>query len=324
MMATEIYKSNHCFIMLTYAFIKELVCCGRLKKSMPCIKPDVRAYWDHIQSQSENVELFSLDKALFRLSSACSSSFISHNFQKKMDNREYKSSSEFADDVRIIFTNCYRYNPPDSDVVMMAKKLQDVFEMKYAKLPDEPASANCDKADSSESSESESESDDDSEEERELKIKSLQEELKKIQEELEKLTEEHMQKLKQKKEKSEKKKKKKKEKLDKKEKVIETPITVPSSTNTTSVTPSVNAIKTPKVKATKKLPLEPKSTKKKTPTVRTPSAKKNKVVAAGNGGVPPVAFDSDDEDNAKPMTYDEKRQLSLDINKLPGNYVINH
>lgn len=31
------------------------------------------------------------------------------------------------------------------------------------------------------------------------------------------------------------------------------------------------------------------------------------------------AFDSEDEDNAKPMSYDEKRQLSLDINKLPGN-----
>lgn len=32
----------------------------------------------------------------------------------------------------------------------------------------------------------------------------------------------------------------------------------------------------------------------------------------------PLAFDSEDEDNAKPMSYDEKRQLSLDINKLPG------
>lgn len=30
--------------------------------------------------------------------------------------------------------------------------------------------------------------------------------------------------------------------------------------------------------------------------------------------------DSDEEDTAKPMTYDEKRQLSLDINKLPGVY----
>lgn len=29
-------------------------------------------------------------------------------------------------------------------------------------------------------------------------------------------------------------------------------------------------------------------------------------------------FESDEEDNSKPMTYDEKRQLSLDINKLPG------
>lgn len=33
---------------------------------------------------------------------------------------------------------------------------------------------------------------------------------------------------------------------------------------------------------------------------------------------PPPHNDSDDEDLAKPMSYDEKRQLSLDINKLPG------
>lgn len=35
---------------------------------------------------------------------------------------------------------------------------------------------------------------------------------------------------------------------------------------------------------------------------------------------PPVAnrADSEEEDNARPMSYDEKRQLSLDINKLPG------
>lgn len=29
-------------------------------------------------------------------------------------------------------------------------------------------------------------------------------------------------------------------------------------------------------------------------------------------------FDSEDEDSARPMSYDEKRQLSLDINQLPG------
>lgn len=36
---------------------------------------------------------------------------------------------------------------------------------------------------------------------------------------------------------------------------------------------------------------------------------------------PPMPFDSEDEDNAKPMSYDEKRQLSLDINKLPGTFI---
>lgn len=46
---------------------------------------------------------------------------------------------------------------------------------------------------------------------------------------------------------------------------------------------------------------------------RTPGKKKNATVT------PAVPFDSEDEDNAKPMSYDEKRQLSLDINKLPGS-----
>ena len=44
--------------------------------------------------------------------------------QDKLEGGDYKSSSEFAEDVRLIFTNCYRYNPPESDVVSMARKLQ--------------------------------------------------------------------------------------------------------------------------------------------------------------------------------------------------------
>ncbi len=31
-------------------------------------------------------------------------------------------------------------------------------------------------------------------------------------------------------------------------------------------------------------------------------------------------IESEDEEDSKAMTYDEKRQLSLDINKLPGHY----
>jgi len=41
-----------------------------------------------------------------------------------MESGEYRLATEFAEDVRLVFTNCYRYNPPGSDVVGMARKLQ--------------------------------------------------------------------------------------------------------------------------------------------------------------------------------------------------------
>jgi hypothetical protein len=58
--------------------------------------------------------------------------------KRKMDDREYKTAAEFEADVRLIFSNCYKYNPPDHDVVIMARKLQDVFEMRLASIPEEP------------------------------------------------------------------------------------------------------------------------------------------------------------------------------------------
>jgi hypothetical protein len=98
-----------------------------------------------------------------------------------MDTRSYKSCAEFAADVRLIFTNCYKYNPPDHDVVTMARKLQDVFEMKFAKIPDDPPeSKHGHSSNNSDSDSSDGESahvSDDSEEERERKLKLLQEQV---------------------------------------------------------------------------------------------------------------------------------------------------
>ena len=41
-----------------------------------------------------------------------------------MDCREYRDAQQFAADIRLMFSNCYKYNPPDHDVVGMARKLQ--------------------------------------------------------------------------------------------------------------------------------------------------------------------------------------------------------
>ncbi|GFT27441.1 bromodomain-containing protein 2 [Nephila pilipes] len=238
--------------------------------------------------------------------------------KRKLDNHEYKAPDEFAGDVRLIFTNCYKYNPPDHEVVAMARKLQDVFEMKYAKMPDEPpasdVAAKSEKtedsthsmsSDMSSGSSSESGSED-SEEEREKRLKALQEQLKKVTEQISVLAAETRKKDKKKK------KRRRKDKDESKEKIVEddlppmeatTTVAPPAQPKPTKATKKNNAGKVPN--ANNKTPNQ---NKRQRPNNK--SSKRNK---------PLPAFDSEDEDSAKPMSYDEKRQLSLDINKLPGD-----
>ena len=140
-----------------------------------------------------------------------------------------------------------------------------------------------------------------------------------VQEQLGKLTEEHLTKAKEKDAKKKKKKKDKEKEKEKKPNIQSIPATQtnpPVLVPVPVATPEAPPAKAPK-SATKGKPGKPPKNatpgQKRTRTPKGASAKKNKIAP------PPVpAFDSDDEDNAKPMTYDEKRQLSLDINKLPG------
>merc|ERR1719270_651555 len=162
----------------------------------------------------------------------------------KMESRQYNYPAEFAIDMRLIFTNCYKYNPPDHDVVAMARKLQDVFEMKYARIPDEVTANNQGR-----------DTDDDnydSEDERERKLLQLQEQLRQMQEQMKILVEES-------------------------------------------------------IRSRNRKKHKPKDGK----------GGKNKAKKSAKGIA--TAIDSEDELKSTPMTYDEKRQLSLDINKLPGD-----
>lgn len=52
--------------------------------------------------------------------------------RKKLDHREYMSAEQFEVDVRLVFSNCYAYNAPDSEIVTMAKQLEQIFENKWA------------------------------------------------------------------------------------------------------------------------------------------------------------------------------------------------
>ncbi|XP_004518420.1 homeotic protein female sterile isoform X2 [Ceratitis capitata] len=347
--------------------------------------------------------------------------------KRKMDNREYKSAPEFAADVRLIFTNCYKYNPPDHDVVAMGRKLQDVFEMRYANIPDEPVAnahaaaaaaahhafssttkraggvggggggggvgAGVDASDTSSDESSDTENESNSDEERNAKLKLLEAKLLDLQEEMRKLMEEASN------------KKKAKKKLKEKKKGGTGGVGVGAamagvggvhaqtggvggvgagvSVNAALVA-SANLHGTDLATAMAMGQLGAAGTvgSKGAPLAAglagaaavggTPGGKGNKVKgqrgpkagttgggapgaggaagankrtkggaaaasggggagAAANAGGAPVRgnnkkkpsqvmnFDSEEEDTAKPMSYDEKRQLSLDINKLPGD-----
>uniref|UniRef100_A0A8C5KPN7 Bromodomain testis-specific protein n=1 Tax=Jaculus jaculus TaxID=51337 RepID=A0A8C5KPN7_JACJA len=202
--------------------------------------------------------------------------------KEKMDQQKYKDAYEFAADVRLMFMNCYKYNPPNHKVVAMARMFQDVFEMHFAKIPDDcmERSPSChltpdhtrDRGrESSSEASSEEASSKDSEDEKEQCLAKLQEQLTAVHQQLQVLSQVPLRKLKKKSEKSKRaaireKVKNKDENPRKKLKLIKQREKCKSNQ--------------PK----KKPPLKPES-----------------------------------EHYAKPMNYDEKRQLSLDINKLPGD-----
>ena len=54
--------------------------------------------------------------------------------QARLKSNGYNHPMEFADDVRRIITETYRYNDPKDPLVEMAGKLQSEFEMTFAKI----------------------------------------------------------------------------------------------------------------------------------------------------------------------------------------------
>jgi bromodomain-containing factor 1 len=58
--------------------------------------------------------------------------------ERKLNEGEYENPDEFEDDVRLMFNNCYLYNPPTLPIHKMARDLEKVFDEKWAQLPPVP------------------------------------------------------------------------------------------------------------------------------------------------------------------------------------------
>ncbi|QLQ80830.1 hypothetical protein HG537_0E01850 [Torulaspora globosa] len=54
---------------------------------------------------------------------------------KNLDNWKYHTLEEFERDVRLVFENCYKFNPDGTIVNMMGHRLEDIFNTKWAERP---------------------------------------------------------------------------------------------------------------------------------------------------------------------------------------------
>jgi hypothetical protein len=228
--------------------------------------------------------------------------------REKLEGREYDGPEEFAADVRLTFTNCYKYNPPEHDVVKMGRRLQEVFELRYAKMPEEPpapptkavlmkagVSEGSDQSPSDASGESSSSEDSESESERASQLSYLQKQVMIVHQQLAALAGG----------------KSSKKLADLPPVIMDEgdPLFNPNHPNT--------GVALRKKKKSKKA----KTETKKAVVPQPPLAKKPVSNKGGSSSRKKVlaAHSSDEEGDCRPMTYDEKRQLSLDINKIPGD-----
>lgn len=78
--------------------------------------------------------------------------------QTKLANNQYENGDEFERDVRLVFKNCYAFNPEGTDVNMMGHRLESIFDKKWANRPvPQPTPANSDLDDSSDEDDDEPE-----------------------------------------------------------------------------------------------------------------------------------------------------------------------
>ncbi|KAI5241902.1 hypothetical protein E4T43_05149 [Aureobasidium subglaciale] len=54
--------------------------------------------------------------------------------RSKLDRGEYEIASEFQDDFKLMFSNCFFFNPPDNEVHKVGRKFSEAFDNEWSKM----------------------------------------------------------------------------------------------------------------------------------------------------------------------------------------------
>jgi len=114
----------------------------------------------------------------------------------KLENNAYEKAKDFEEDVRLVFKNCYKFNPETDLINTLGHELEDIFNKKWATKDDwisarEPQSApesEGEEDDDDEEDASDEEDAEDSEDDRNNKIKLLQQQIAEMSKQMGELT----------------------------------------------------------------------------------------------------------------------------------------
>ncbi|KAI9865606.1 MAG: hypothetical protein M1824_002347 [Vezdaea acicularis] len=114
---------------------------------------------------------------------------LSH-IQRKLREGQYENAKEFEADVRLMFNNCYKFNPPSDGVYQLGKRFEEVFNKKWETKKEwldshVPPSAPPSAATTPEPEEEEADSEEEEDEEQAIQGKNLQLQIELMQKQLE-------------------------------------------------------------------------------------------------------------------------------------------
>ena len=59
------------------------------------------------------------------------------SIKRRLESNQYSSAEDCIQDFNMMFTNCYTYNRPGEDIVIMCQSLEKAFLTKLANMPQE-------------------------------------------------------------------------------------------------------------------------------------------------------------------------------------------
>ncbi|CAG5076000.1 Similar to fs(1)h: Homeotic protein female sterile (Drosophila melanogaster) [Cotesia congregata] len=111
-------------------------CRGRVTNQLQFLKKNVlEKIWNHDYGKPFRKPVNTIEHNIPDYYKVITNPMDLGTIRKRLSNRYYWSSEDCIKDFKRMFKNCYTYNDPGQDIVVMAQTLEKIFYQKMARMP---------------------------------------------------------------------------------------------------------------------------------------------------------------------------------------------